>query len=100
MSVEDYLLFVEMNKDGKNVDLNLRLAGEPEETAEINSLSVEEFRKIFVDIFRTPPDKFEEGVKKLQYGFGFTINLMMSRESIEKSGLLTRNVTNSRTKRD
>jgi hypothetical protein len=85
-----YLVFVALNHSRTDfVDINVRLSGSPESTAEANSLPLEDFKRIFLTVFKTPEDDLNRDIQRLRDGYGFTIDFFAELDSIRKSGLLT-----------
>jgi hypothetical protein len=85
-----HLVFVMLNRSRTDfVDVSVRLSGAPESTAETNSLPLDEFRRIFLNVFKTPQDHLDRDIQRLREGHGFTIDFFTEMDSIRKSGLLT-----------
>ena len=85
-----HLVFVVLNSKRRDfVDVNVRLSGAPESTAVTNSLPLEDFKKICLDVFRTSQDALDRDIQRLREGHGFTIDFFAEIDSIQKSGLLT-----------
>lgn len=84
-----YLVFVVLNRALKDiVDVNVRLSDAPESTAVTNSLPLDDFRRIFLKVFKTPEDNLDRDIQRLRNGEGFTIYFSMELDSIRRSGLL------------
>src|ERR1039458_2978455 len=89
-----HLVFVMLNRSRTDfVDVSVRLSGAPESTAETNSLPLDEFRRIFLNVFKTPQDHLDRDIQRLREGHGFTIDFFTEMDSIRKSGLLDRKST-------
>jgi hypothetical protein len=87
----DYLVFVVLDHAHRDsVKVNIRVSGEAESTAENNEISLNEFRRIFLEFFKSPSEILDAWVQQLRDGHGYTINVFSREESIRESGLLSR----------
>jgi hypothetical protein len=71
------------------VQINIRLSGEPEGTAELNEIPLDKFRDILV-LFKFKPEDIDRETGKMQMGYSFNCNLSMTEDGLHRSGLLTR----------
>jgi hypothetical protein len=86
-----YLVFVALDSEHKDaVNVNIRISGKSESAAETNAIPLAEFRRIFLNFFKTPAENLDRDIQRLLDGDGFTIYLSASESAIRDSGLLTR----------
>jgi hypothetical protein len=71
------------------VQINIRRSGEPEGTAELDEIPLEQFRDILV-FFKFKPEDIDREIGKMQMGYSFNCNLSMTEDGLHRSGLLTR----------
>jgi hypothetical protein len=90
MELDDpnYIVSFMLNReDWSLVDVNVRLQGAHESSAETNSLSLDELTRIFLDGLKYPQEQVDGIVQRLQSHRNVVI-YMHSMDAIRKPGLL------------
>jgi hypothetical protein len=72
------------------VQINIRLSGEPEGTAETNAIPLEMFREILVKTLKFTAHDADRKIGEMRDGHGFSSNLSMDEDGLRRTGLLTR----------
>ncbi len=66
----------------------VRISGQPEETCVIHTMSLEEFRRIWIRVFKLKPEIGEKQVRRMREGLNIVLNLHASESQLQMSGLL------------
>jgi hypothetical protein len=84
-----YLVSFSLNRENQDViDINVRISGQPEETARTNSITLEEFRRISQTILNAPTEQVEGEVQRMQTGRNVVLDLHSSEAGLQRTGLL------------
>jgi|HubBroStandDraft_5_1064220.scaffolds.fasta_scaffold639322_1 hypothetical protein len=84
-----YLVSFSLSRENRDiVDINVRVSGQPEETARTNSITLEQFRRISQTILNAPAEQVEGEVQRMQRGRNVVLNLHSSEAGLQRTGPL------------
>jgi hypothetical protein len=83
-----YLVAFSLDSVRREVVAKVRISGQPEESCIINTISLQEFRRIWIRVFKLKPEIAEKQVRRMQEGLNIVLNLHASESKLQMSGLL------------